>query len=65
MRARVPRHHTGRDATPELLSGARVLVLFTIGETPWAPEQRLIVEETDDERGARHRWRARRYRRRL
>jgi type 1 glutamine amidotransferase len=33
------------DATPELLSGARVLVLFTIGETPWAPAQRLIVEE--------------------
>ena len=33
------------DATAELLSGARVLVLFTIGETPWAPEQRRIVEE--------------------
>jgi uncharacterized protein len=33
------------DATPELLSEARVLVLFTIGETPWAPEQRRIVEE--------------------
>jgi hypothetical protein len=34
-----------RDATPELLSGARVLVLFTIGETPWAHDQRQIVEE--------------------
>jgi type 1 glutamine amidotransferase len=34
-----------RDATPELLGGARVLVLFTIGETPWASEQRQIVEE--------------------
>ena len=33
------------DATPELLRGARVLVLFTIGETPWAPEQRRIVEQ--------------------
>jgi uncharacterized protein len=34
-----------RDATPEMLSGARVLVLFTIGETPWTPEQRQIVEQ--------------------
>jgi len=34
-----------RDATPELLSGARVLALFTIGETPWDPMQRRIVEE--------------------
>jgi uncharacterized protein len=34
-----------RDATLELLSEARVLVLFTIGETPWAPEQKRIVEE--------------------
>jgi len=33
------------DATPELLSGARVLVLFTIGETPWSLDQRRIVEE--------------------
>ena len=33
------------DATPELFRGARVLVLFTIGETPWDPEQRRIVEE--------------------
>ena len=34
-----------RDATPELLEQARVLVLFTIGETPWSEEQRQIIEE--------------------
>jgi uncharacterized protein len=34
-----------RDATEELLRQARVLVLFTIGETPWTLDQRLIVEE--------------------
>lgn len=34
-----------RDATEELLSRARVLVLFTIGETPWTLEQRRIIEE--------------------
>jgi type 1 glutamine amidotransferase len=33
------------DATAELLSTARVLVLFTIGETPWSEEQRRIVYE--------------------
>jgi type 1 glutamine amidotransferase len=34
-----------RDATEELLSRARVLVLFTIGETPWTGEQRRQIEE--------------------
>jgi type 1 glutamine amidotransferase len=34
-----------RDATEELLRGARVLVLFTIGETPWTPGQRQIIED--------------------
>jgi uncharacterized protein len=33
------------DATVELLSEAKVLVLFTIGETPWTPEQRRMVED--------------------
>jgi len=33
------------DATDELLRCARVLVLFTIGETPWSLEQRLVIEE--------------------
>src|ERR1019366_7502935 len=33
------------DATEELLSRARVLVLFTIGETPWSSEQRRLIEE--------------------
>jgi type 1 glutamine amidotransferase len=34
-----------RDATAELLAQARVLVLFTIGETPWSVEQRRLIEE--------------------
>ena len=33
------------DATEDLLRQTRVLVLFTIGETPWSMEQRHIIEE--------------------
>jgi hypothetical protein len=33
------------DATVELLARARVLVLFTIGETPWNEVQRQVIEE--------------------
>ncbi|MCU1488645.1 MAG: Crp/Fnr family transcriptional regulator [Acidimicrobiaceae bacterium] len=33
------------DASVELLSEARVLVLFTIGETPWSREQRSHIEQ--------------------
>jgi type 1 glutamine amidotransferase len=33
------------DATEELLGQTRVLVLFTIGETPWSLEQRRIIED--------------------
>ena len=33
------------DATEELLQQAQVLVLFTIGETPWSMAQRRIIEE--------------------
>lgn len=32
------------DASPELLGAARVLALFTIGETPWSASQRAIIE---------------------
>jgi type 1 glutamine amidotransferase len=34
-----------RDATEDLLRRARVLVLFTIGDTPWSMQQRRIIEE--------------------
>jgi uncharacterized protein len=34
-----------RHATEELLQQARLLVLFTIGETPWTLGQRRIIEE--------------------
>ncbi|MCU1495012.1 MAG: Crp/Fnr family transcriptional regulator [Acidimicrobiaceae bacterium] len=34
-----------RDATADALASARVLVLFTIGETPWSPEQMRVIEE--------------------
>lgn len=33
------------DATIEDLASARVLALFTIGETPWSAEQREVIEE--------------------
>lgn len=33
------------DITVEDLRAARVLVLFTIGETPWTPAQREVIEE--------------------
>jgi type 1 glutamine amidotransferase len=33
------------DVTEELLARARVLVLFTIGETPWDAQQRRIIEQ--------------------
>ncbi|MCL4414869.1 MAG: ThuA domain-containing protein [Actinobacteria bacterium] len=35
--------HT-RDLDKDLLAGARVLCLFTIGETAWSAEQRLVIE---------------------
>lgn len=33
------------DVTAEDLAAARLLVLFTIGETPWTPEQRATIEQ--------------------
>jgi len=33
------------DAGVALLEQARVLVLFTIGETPWSPAQRAVIEQ--------------------
>jgi uncharacterized protein len=39
------RHATRvRDVTAADLQAARLLVLFTIGETPWTPEQRELIE---------------------
>jgi hypothetical protein len=32
-----------RDVPPEQLAGARVLALFTIGETPWSDEQKRVT----------------------
>jgi uncharacterized protein len=32
-----------RDVSPDVLAAARVLALFTIGETPWSPEQKEAI----------------------
>ena len=34
-----------RDASPEMLGAARVLALFTIGETPWSDDQKAAVHD--------------------
>ncbi len=34
-----------QDLSPRQLASARVLALFTIGETPWSPDQRAAVTE--------------------
>ena len=39
-----------RDLSPHQLASARVLALFTIGETPWSPEQK---EASSSRRGSR------------
>jgi uncharacterized protein len=33
------------DVSPERLAKARVLALFTIGETPWSPDQKIAIEQ--------------------
>ena len=34
-----------RDLSPDVLAAARVVALFTIGETPWSDEQKAAVHE--------------------
>jgi len=35
-----------RDVSPDVLAAARVLTLFTIGETPWSPEQKAAISSS-------------------
>ncbi len=35
-----------RDVSPDVLAAARVLALFTIGETPWSPEQKEAIHSS-------------------
>jgi type 1 glutamine amidotransferase len=42
-----------RDLSPDELASARVLALFTIGETPWSNEQKLAAHTAWNEGGLR------------
>jgi uncharacterized protein len=35
-----------RDVSPDVVAAARVLALFTIGETPWSPEQKEAISSS-------------------
>lgn len=41
------------DVSPDRLAAARVLALFTIGETPWSAAQRVAVQQAWQEGGLR------------